>query len=72
MAAANCGSGGRGKKAYGYQEEPTHDDPNRNYIADEPGLDITPENNKVNLQADEGKLDDEFAFISKLLKKESK
>lgn len=60
------------KKAYGYQEEPTHDDLNRNYIADEPGLGITPEDNKVNLQADEGQLGEEFTFVSKLLKRVNK
>lgn len=60
------------KKSYGYQEEPTHDDPNRNYIADEPGLGITPEDNKVNLQADEGQQGEEFTFVSKLLKRVNK
>lgn len=60
------------KKAYGYQEEPTHDDPNRNYIADEPGVGLEPEQNKVNQLADEqnDKQDNsEFSFVSKLLNK---
>jgi hypothetical protein len=64
----------RTKKAYGYQEEPTHDDPNRNYIADEPGTGIEPEHNPVNLQADEGteEYPDEMVFVSKLLKRNRK